>query len=173
MAFTYLISETFVKERTALDANVDERYIRPLIRDAQLLYILPILGTDLYNKLVSDANANKQSGTPITEPYKTLLNEYVVNVLLFRVMVDVGDFISLKARNNGVLRQGNEGGNAATLQEIQRLSDKYEAKAEAWEYRLNHYLNEKCDDFPEYTDNDDEGDISPNKTHHVNGIYLG
>ena len=47
MAFTYLISENFVKERTALDGNVDESIIRPLIRDAQELYIVPILGTDL------------------------------------------------------------------------------------------------------------------------------
>lgn len=173
MAFTYLISEDFIKERTALDGNVDESIIRPLIRDAQELYIVPILGTDLYDKLISDVNALVSSSTPIPEPYKTLLNSYVVNVLLFRVMIDVADFITLKMRNNGVIKQGNEGGQTVSLQEIQRLSDKYEAKATAWEYRLNYYLSQKCDDFPEYTENDDDGDIHPDKTHHVNGIYLG
>lgn len=173
MAFTYLISETFVKERTPLDGNVDESIIRPLIRDAQLLYILPILGTDLYEKIVADALANAQSSTPIAEPYKTLLNTYVVNILLFRVMVDVSDFISLKQRNNGVVKQGNENGQAGSVQDYQRLSDKYEAKAEAWEYRLNQWISEKCDDLPEYTSNTDDGDIEAQKTSHTNGLYLG
>ena len=173
MAFTYLISETFVKERTPLDANVDQKIITPIIRDAQMLYIRRILGTDLYNKIVADALANAQSGTPLVEPYKTLLNTYVVNILLFRVMADVVDYISFKQRNNGVIRQGNEGGSAASVQEIQRLADKYSGKAEAWEYELNEWLCEKQDDLPEYTDNDDEGDFAPNKTHHVNGLYLG
>ena len=173
MAFTYLISETFIKERTPLDGNVDESIIRPLIRDAQLLYILPILGTDLYNKIVADALDNAQNGTAIAEPYKTLLNTYIVNILLFRVMVDLNDYTSIKQRNNGAIRQGNENGSAASVQEIQRISDKYEGKAEAWEYRLNDWIKEKCDDLPEYSDNDDDGDISPIVTRHTNGLYLG
>lgn len=173
MAFTYLISENFVKERTALDGNVDQKIIKPLIRDCQEIYILPILGTDLYEKIVSDANANKQSGTAIAEPYKTLLNTYITKILLYRVSVDLGDFISLKMRNNGVIRQGNENGNAASITEIQRLSDKFEAKAEFWEYRLKEWLCEKADDMPEYEDNDDDGDFAPEKTSHVNGLYLG
>lgn len=173
MAFTYLISETFVKERTPLDANVDQKLIKPLIRDAQLIYIKPILGTDLYNKIVSDANANAVSGTAIAEPYKTLLNDFIVNILLFRVMTDLMDFISLKQRNNGVVRQGNENGTAASLQEISRLSGKYEAKAQAFENRLNNWLCERGDEMPEYNDNNDDGDIHPMKSRHTNGLYLG
>ena len=159
MAFTYLISETYIKERTALDANVDQKIIKPLIRDAQEIYILPILGTDLYTKLTSDANANKQSGTPIAEPYKTLLNTYIAKILLYRVSVDIGDFISLKMRNNGVIRQGNERGSSASITEIQRLSDKFEKRAEFWEYRLQQWLCEKQDDLPEYTENNDDLDL--------------
>jgi hypothetical protein len=173
MAFTYLISETFIKERTPLDANVDQKVIKPLIRDAQMLYIRRILGTDLYTKIVADALANAQSGTPIAEPYKTLLNTYVVNILMFRVMVDLVSYISIKERNNGLLRQGNEAGSSASLTEIQRIADNYKKKAEAWEYELNEWLCAKSDDLPEYTENDDDGDFAPEKSHSAGGIYLG
>jgi len=45
------ISETYVKNNTLIDENVDMRLILPSIKDAQELRIHPILGTPLYDDL--------------------------------------------------------------------------------------------------------------------------
>ena len=42
------------KKDTALGGSVDDNLIMPYILLAQDMYILPILGTDLYNKLKTD-----------------------------------------------------------------------------------------------------------------------
>jgi len=173
MAFTYLISERAIKEYSPLDGNVDQKIIKPLIRDAQEIYIHSRLGTDLYNKLIADVQAFETSSTPIPSPYDVLLNTFVMNILMFRVLADVPDFISLKMRNNGVIKQGNSNGQAGQIIDYQRLSDKFEAKARAWEARLDMWLCEKQDDLPEYTDNTDDGDVHPQKARHVGGLYLG
>ena len=46
-----LISDTMIKERTAIHGNIDPKLIYPEIKFAQDSKILPILGTRLYNKL--------------------------------------------------------------------------------------------------------------------------
>jgi len=45
------ISETYVKNNSVIDENVDVRLILPSIRDAQELRMHPILGTPFYNDL--------------------------------------------------------------------------------------------------------------------------
>ena len=42
------VSETYIKNNSVIDENVDMRLILPAIRDAQELRIHPILGTPLY-----------------------------------------------------------------------------------------------------------------------------
>jgi len=45
------ISETTLKDRSLLQDNVDPKLIRPTIKQAQDMYIEPILGTGLYQEL--------------------------------------------------------------------------------------------------------------------------
>jgi hypothetical protein len=49
-----LISVDTIKERTPIHDNVDEKLIYPEIKLAQDMFIHPILGTALYDKLISD-----------------------------------------------------------------------------------------------------------------------
>ena len=53
---TVLISVETLKEQTGLHANVDPKLILSEILTAQDMYILPILGSALYNKLQSDVD---------------------------------------------------------------------------------------------------------------------
>ena len=51
---TLFISATRLKKDTALGGSVDDNLIMPYILLAQDMNILPVLGTDLYEKLKSD-----------------------------------------------------------------------------------------------------------------------
>jgi len=46
---TLFISVQSIKDRTGLHANVDEKLVLPEIKTAQDMYILPALGSALYN----------------------------------------------------------------------------------------------------------------------------
>ena len=75
---TLFISVQSIKDRTGLHANVDEKLVLPEIKTAQDMYIMPALGSTLYNRLQagingSNLNANEQS----------LLNNYVTDCLIF------------------------------------------------------------------------------------------
>ena len=60
---TYLILPSVVKERMSLHDNVDDKLIYPEIKAVQDLYIMPLLGSTLFNKILSDleiASNNKE-----------------------------------------------------------------------------------------------------------------
>jgi hypothetical protein len=52
------ISVQSIKDRTGLHANVDEKLVLPEIKTAQDMYILPALGSALYNRLEAGVDSN-------------------------------------------------------------------------------------------------------------------
>ncbi len=55
---TLFISVQNIKDRSGLHANVDEKLVLPEIKTAQDMYILPALGSALYNRLQAGITAN-------------------------------------------------------------------------------------------------------------------
>ena len=57
-----LVLPSLVKERTNIHSNVEDALLIPEIQAVQDLYILPIVGTALYNKLLTDIGNNALAG---------------------------------------------------------------------------------------------------------------
>ena len=74
---TLFISTGRLKKDTSLGESVSDDLLLPYILMAQDRYILPVLGTDLYNKLVSDIQ-----GDSLTGNYLTLLQTYIQPALV-------------------------------------------------------------------------------------------
>ena len=55
---TLFISVQNIKDRSGLHANVDEKLVLPEIKTAQDIFILPALGSALYNRLQAGITAN-------------------------------------------------------------------------------------------------------------------
>jgi Fe-S oxidoreductase len=72
MAQVILLSEATLKQRSILQDNVDMKVVSPAILDVQEEYILPILGTSLYNDLLEQVKTNT-----LTPDYRTLLDDYI------------------------------------------------------------------------------------------------
>jgi hypothetical protein len=73
MSQALFVSANRLKRDTAIGGSVDDDLIRPYVYMAQQRWILPVLGTKLYDKLSADIDA----GT-VTGDYETLLNEYII-----------------------------------------------------------------------------------------------
>ena len=156
MAFAYFVSQDYIKKYTPIDGNVDQKLLNPVIRSAQEDHIKPLLGTDLYDELVSDINAST-----VTGDYKTLLDDYIRPALREWVVYESLAVLSFKIRSNGVIVQNNEGGTAASIQQLERLEDRFYKKAKIKTELLYDWLCANSDLFAEYTSNTDDGDRGP------------
>ena len=172
MSKILLINTKDVKDYTSMSGNVDENKILPVIYKTQLIYIEPILGSKLYNKLL-DLIKDSELDVPANEKYKLLLEEKVLPV---HVNYTVGELVidlAYKIDNGGIEQHQSDTGITSYRKEIAFLKQQYFSDAEVFRGRLNDFLCAHSSDYPEYSQNTND-DISPNKrTVYSGGLYLG
>ena len=87
MATALFINRTDLVRNSILDGNIDTDKMLPFIKLAQEIHIQNYLGTSLYDKLSSlITSGDIDLGT--NAKYKTLLNDYVVPMLIWYSQVD-------------------------------------------------------------------------------------
>jgi hypothetical protein len=171
MSRVLFISESYVKDNTVLDENVDAKLLRNVIEDVQRIKFEQYLGTDLYNDFKTEIAADPDlSGNAL---YKTLLQEYIQPCLKHWVVFECCDYLVFKFRNKGVVKQNSENSQSLLLDEVQYLKDQSRIKAEFLAKRLVEYLCDNEDTYPKYNDNGDSSDLQPTKNTYFSGIYLG
>ena len=82
MTNTFLISEAKIREYTGVDNNVDSALIKNGIREGQDIGLQAIIGTLLYDQLMNLVDSG-DINTPTYSKYKTLLDAYVQNYLVY------------------------------------------------------------------------------------------
>ena len=169
MANVLFISESFVKDNTLLHENIDFKFLRPVIILCQDIHLQPKLGSTLYDQLKTQI-----IGGSLTAANTTLLNDYIQPMLLYWVQAEAPSAISYKFLNKGLMQQSSENSSAASLDEINFISQKYKDKAEWYTERLVAYLLENDSDYPAYQNPDDGLDvIQPETRVYTSGMYLG
>jgi hypothetical protein len=167
-----LISDEILKDRTAIHGNIDPKLLYPEIKVAQDMYIHPILGTNLFNKIVNDINV---SGTTFGD-YKTLLDDYIIDPLLYYVLAGLPETLSFQYWNKGVVRKVGDSTENPSMSDLIDLSNKYRVRAEWYAERLTKYLKQNASNtvLPEYLDYGNEIDtIAPVNSSFTMPIYLG
>jgi len=160
------ISETYVKNNSLIDENVDVRLILPSIRDAQELRAHPILGTPLYEDL-----KNKITGGTLTADDITLLDSYIAPSMLQWTMYECSASMLFKYRNKSVATKSSENSQPIDFQDLQFLRDEWKNKAEERDKRLINYLCDNDNFHPKYNESSD--DLNPKKTAYQTSSYLG
>jgi len=160
MTTTFLISEAKLREYTDIDNNVDTALIKNGIREAQDIELQRLLGTLLYDKLLSDVDSDSLTGN-----YKTLVDDYVQDFLIYASYYYILDSIYLRSRNNGLLTpNGGENSDSVdrTMYNVKRQSVKN--KMEYYAEGLKDYLIEEEALYPELTSNTKLYQNSPDYT---------
>jgi hypothetical protein len=166
-----LISDAMIVERTAVHGNVDPKLIYPDIKVAQDMYIHPILGTALYNKLQTDINS---TGTT-TGDYKILLDDYIADALIYYTLVSLPMTMSYQLWNKGIVRKQGENTELPSMTELVSISDMFKHRAEFYANRLQLYLKQNAaTKFPEYI-NPGSGidDMHPSNKSFTMPVFLG
>ena len=141
-----MISEAKLKAFTDINNNLDVDLIKSTIREAQIIHITRLLGSRLYNRIVDDINNDTLTGN-----YKTLVDNYVQDALIYWSYYESLESIYLRPRNGGLLiPQGGENNLPADLQVYEKKRQSVKNKAEYFSERLVDYLCFNNNLFPEY-----------------------
>ena len=99
MTDVLLISEAKLREFTDINNNVDSALLTNAIREAQDIELQRVIGTLLYNKILSDVE-----GSTISGDYKDLLDNWIQDFLLYASFYIALEYIYLRPRNNGLVK---------------------------------------------------------------------
>jgi hypothetical protein len=163
------ISEQTLKDRSLLQDNVDPKLIKPTIKQAQDMYIEPILGTGLYREL-----QDQIAGNDLTDENKLLLDYYITDCIFWYVASEMVMSLGYKLTNKNVLKKTSENSETSSISELFDLMSYYKNKAEWYAQRITDFLCEHVLDYPLYNNPGSGSDIiHPNGTSYTTGLFLG
>lgn len=158
-----------LKSKTPIENNVSNDILTPYISKAQDTHIQSFLGTDLYVKLMTDAEA----GT-LTGHYKTILDDYVIPCLIEWSFYEVLPFISLKLTNKSIGRGNADYLAEADLNDLKYLRGAVRDMADFYSQRLINYLREYSSEIAEYNQNETLDKMRPRYGQKLfGGIFTG
>ena len=168
MAYVLFISEDKLKDSTAINMNVDVAFLLPYVKISQEKYIKTKLGTNLY-VAIQGMISGGTIGIPANANYKTLLDDYIADVLVHYAFYEVLPFLRYKVQNNNVVSKTADNSTPLTRAEAQDLRSEISNTAQFYTERMVDYLCNNTSLFPEFSTNSG-GDVNPDTT---NGYYQG
>lgn len=160
---TLLITANDLTQNTIMGGNIDPQKYVHVIKEAQIFIVEPILGTKLYNKIVTDFENSSLAGD-----YKTVLDDYVKPILIYSVAAEFILVHSYNIANGGVFKSSPQDSEPVSKSEVDFLVQEQHNKADAYIKRLKKYL---CSvSIAEYVQSQDNNyDLYPDKSMQFSG----
>ena len=170
MSYVLFISEDRLKDSTAINMNVDVNLLLPYVRQSQRIRVEPALGSPLYNKLKSLIQAGT-IGDVVNAAYKTLLDDYIADMLSTWSFHDCIPYLRFKTENGNIYSKTSETGTALSTEEAQHLREEIRNTAEYYTERLISYICNNNSLFPEYG-TASGADVDADRNAYYNGMNL-
>jgi hypothetical protein len=147
MPIITFINQAYIKQFSVIDENVDDKYLLVAIIEAQDMRIKPILGTALYDQLITAC-----TNETFTAVETTLFETYVQKSLLYWTLYEVSPFLLHKLTNKSIVTKNSTDSSTISTSELNKLQDNFSDKAEWYDKRMILYLKENQSSFPNYVD---------------------
>ena len=168
-ANTYLLTPKAIKDRTQLHTNTDDKLIYPDIKAVQDMYIMPLLGSTLFEKIQNDIEADTLTGN-----YLILMRDYIADAMCWLVLAEMPDTLNYQLWNTGVAATTADKTVNADNGVLHQLRNKYRGRAEHYMKRARMYLLENYTLFNEYNQPGTGIDVVvPEQSSFTNPIFLG
>lgn len=137
------LSEEKLKNESVIQENVDPKIIKPVLKEVQSYYIVPIIGSELYNDIQSKfGNWNAD--------YVNLIENYIQPVMIQYALFELPWAMNYKYFNKSVGTQDAENMEPADLEELTRITNNRKNKAEYFSERLSRFLLANPEKYPLY-----------------------
>ena len=144
-----------ITEGTILDGNTDTDKYTFCIEDVQDDKIQTLLGTELYDKIIADIEADTLVGD-----YLELYKKFVQPITKFESVAEYISISPYEVRNAGTIKLTPSGSEVVDSKEVDKLSLKYSAKAQNYIGKFEKWIG--LHSIPEYKTSQDEVDASKN-----------
>jgi hypothetical protein len=162
-----LMTPAYFKRHTVTDENVNSEYITPLIELCQDTFVQELLGTGLYDELLS------QIPNSLSSNNQTLMNK-VLPAMKWWVEAKLIRRITYKMGNVGMKEFEDENYLTPTSNTIDSMESEYMNWAEYYANRVTLFLIENSTTYPLF-DNPGDGidKVHPNRNQFRTSIFLG
>lgn len=144
MQETFITSADFVKAATDISDNIAGKYLLPAIREAQEIYLRPIIGGRLLDAL-KDVVASGGTFSGVRLDLVNLCQYYIAYAAIGLVIPRV----SFKITNFGLTKTVDEKTEAASYGDVDRAIFFYQDKADYYCKRIQTLILANRGDFPE------------------------
>lgn len=168
MSRALLISEIYVKDNSPIDENVDMKKILPTIWQSQIQYIQGLVGTQLYNDLVTEVIADTISADNLT-----LINDYIADCLLYYTLYELQIPLLFNFRNKSTATNNSDYSQPIGTKEMSRIENRMKDKAEFFAERLTRFLCANTILYPLYLTVVNSDDVIPEDGKPTVSIFLG
>tara|TARA_B100000768_G_scaffold55283_1_gene53797 strand:- start:2558 stop:3067 length:510 start_codon:yes stop_codon:yes gene_type:complete len=169
MATVLFINRTDLIRNSILDGSINTDKFIFFIKIAQEIDIQQIIGTNMYDGLTAAITAGID--LPANARWKTILDDYIVTMLIWYAQSNYIPFAAYQISNGGVFKHNSENSQTVDKNEVDFLVEKARTNAEWYSRRFIDFMSFNQDTYPEYTNNVND-DIFPSYEATFNGWVL-
>ncbi len=169
MADVIFIQESYLKEISAINDNVDFKTLKPTIIMCQDIYLQQVLGTPLFNDLKTKITNDPTLASNPNE--KTLIDNYISKYLAWVIKMEATLEFKFRYSNIGVVVKSGENNAAAETSDLKMLMDGCRIKSEKYSELLIDYLKNNTATFPKYYEASNTG-LKPSNNNFFKGLYI-
>ena len=148
MADILFIKESYLKEMSVINDNVDMKILKPTIIMVQDLYLQEILGTPLFEDLKTKITADPTLSTYPNE--LLLMDSYISKCLVWYIKMEAIMEFKFRYMNKGVMVKSSADSQPAETGDLQMLKDGCSHNAKQYAELLTKYLQNNTTLFPKY-----------------------
>lgn len=167
----YLISSDFIKSMTNVSDNLSDKYLQSAIRESQDEDLQSVLGTKLYEKIMSLVAAGSISDAS-NAVYKSVLDKSQY-FLAYSAISKLCLIVGAKINNIGVNQTSDQNVYTLGINDTMKVQSLYNDKADYYKGRLQDYLRENHQSIPELCNNSCYDVHSNTYSAASTGIFLG
>lgn len=135
MAELLFITPQEMTNSTILSGNTDTDKYLFCILNVQLTTIEPLLGSELYDKIKTDKEADTLSGL-----YLELYTDFIKPITKNEALAQYIEIASYMVDNGGIYKHTGENLEVVDKAEVQYLAEKYKALAQMYVQRFNKWI---------------------------------
>lgn len=143
------ISKDYLVNNSPIDTNIDFKTIEPIIKLVQDKYMLPLLGTDLYNAVNAAFEAKIDNGTSLPNRIN-LLKTYIFDAMVNYILAESTIVFKWRYTNKGLLEKSATDASVISTSDLKYIIDSWKNNAELYANQLVNYINFNNTVYPEY-----------------------
>ena len=151
MAELLLVTPAEITATTLMGGDVDLDKYTYTIYNTQIMVLEPLLGTQLYDKIKTDFEADTLAGL-----YLTLYTNFVKPILKYKSVSEYISIANYMLTNGGLLKHTSENTEVPTISEVETLSNKYDSIAQMYIERFDKWMCNNSASIPEYKTSQDD-----------------